>query len=170
MQKRNLFKFRNPIFRYDTKPIEELPKFVAAEHPCERPFESEPLCALFPLPVEKHRVSVDEAHDRVNKSKVSFGVQRNARASVINARTIHRVTVYKFLARYPWLDASVDGLAHAPAVRQYGLILLRHGLLAIQRRVASAHLVCKMEGGYIVWRVTMPLSATAASPRQVRYV
>ena len=33
---------------------------------------------------------------------------------------IHRVTVDKFLARYPWLDAWVDSLAHAAAGRAAG--------------------------------------------------
>lgn len=61
---------------------------------------------------------------------------------------IHRVTLYKFLARYPWLDAWVDGLARAAAVHQYGQILLRHGHLAIQGSVQSADLVFKAEGGY----------------------
>ena len=61
---------------------------------------------------------------------------------------IHRVTVYKFLARYPWLNAWVNGLARAAAIHHYGLILLRHGHFAIQGSVASADLVFKAEGGY----------------------
>jgi hypothetical protein len=60
---------------------------------------------------------------------------------------IHRVTLHKFLRRYPWLDAWVDGQARKASSHLFGAIKRRMGELGIQGNVQAAVMYCQMETG-----------------------
>lgn len=60
---------------------------------------------------------------------------------------IHRVTLYQFLARYPWLDEWVESQALAANVHLWGLVERRHAFLGIQGSTASAEVYAKMQRG-----------------------
>jgi hypothetical protein len=94
--------------------------------------------------------TIRPSHWRYSHAKIEL-VERGISPTVVNiARVlgIHRVAVYQFRARYPWLDDWVNGLARDAAVEQFGLILKRHTDLAIQGSVASADLVHKIHAGH----------------------
>lgn len=101
-------------------------------------------------PLGPHGERIRASHWRYCHAKLELVEQGKGPTVVALAKAlgINRVTLYKFLWRYPWVDGWVNGIARDAAVQRHGLVLLRHYNLAIQGSVPSADLVCKMEGGY----------------------
>ena len=95
-------------------------------------------------------VGIRPAHWRFCHAKLHLVESGKAPTVVAIAKElgINRVTLFKFLARYPWLNTWVNTIAREAAVEMHGLILKRHGLLAIQGSVPSADLFFKVEGGH----------------------
>ena len=90
------------------------------------------------------------SHWRYAHTKLEMIEKGEAPTVVRIAKALHidRCTLYEFLRRWPWLDEWVNAIARDAAVQMHGLILKRHGLLAIQGSVQSADLYCKMDGGF----------------------
>lgn len=90
------------------------------------------------------------SHWRYAHAKLELTEKGEAPTVVRIAKALHidRCTLYEFLRRWPWLDAWVNSIARDAAVQMHGLILKRHGMLAIQGSVQSADLFCKMDGGH----------------------
>ncbi len=89
------------------------------------------------------------SHWRYSRAKLALCQRGVAPTYVALAKelTINRVTLHKYLRRYPWLDAWVDGQARQVGTKLFGAIQQRMGMMAIQGSVPAAIMYCQMETG-----------------------